>query len=165
MAMSALGRGTALHSIGALSRFLAGHSAIGRRDAGYWRRCAGSPYIHEKSFDNRSMIKNVTEGQLFRLKQEYYSCSSIYAVPRIAGTVFHACFRPRCSTFPHYPKVTPSYAAVCRREDVSGSYRAFTPGGDLLDADSMGQARLDRFTASGFSGPACMLALRRTRCA
>ena len=34
----------------------------------------------------------------------------------------------------------------------SGSYRAFSPGGDLLDADSMGQARLDRFSASGFRG-------------
>jgi hypothetical protein len=61
-------------------------------------------------------------------------------------------FPPALLHFPICLKVTPSYAAVCRREDASGSFWAFSPGGDLLDADSMGQARLDRFSASGFRG-------------
>ena len=71
---------------------------------------------------------------------------------RVSSESFLRMFPPALLHFPICLKVTPSYAAVCRREDASGSFWAFSPGGDLLDADSMGQAQLDRFTASGFRG-------------
>ena len=160
-----MGRGTALHSIKALSRLMAGQSAIGRRDAGYWQRCAGSPYIHEKSFDNRSMIKKRDGRAAFPVETRILFLFLHLCCPAYHRNRFLRMFPPALLHFPICLKVTPSYAAVCRREDASGSFWAFTPGGDLLDADSMGLARLDRFTASGFSGPACTPALRRTRCA